>query len=167
MSYRWKETLQKTSGRPNPDDESRTQYHRMVHSAQELISLKGWDPARVGLWVDYGCIEQDDPVVKDRGVNSLAAVIRQVDAMISLVDDQYFERAWCSVEVEFVQRMRRKNGVPLWFADTEGHLGRAPTISTTLEAAHDHEGGDPETLKLSYESDRPKVRFLFLQASLI
>ena len=108
------------------------------------------------------------PHLEMRGVNSLAAVIRQVDAVISLVDDSYFERAWCSVEVAFTQRLRGKNGVPLWYVDEEVRpISANSAAASHLVEAKPVECAGPDLLKLSYETDRPTVKFLFLQASLI
>ena len=174
ISYRWRQTLRQTAyGKPSPDDELKTQFRRMVSSAETLVKQQRWDENKVGLWVDFGCIEQDDRVQQQRGVNSLAAVIRQVDAVISLVDEEYYTRAWCSVEIAFAQRLRSRNQVPHWFLETsltssrgQGDLSDADYSSVV---AHHPERvlGDPNTLNISFEKDRPSVRFLFLQASLI
>ena len=174
ISYRWRQTLRQTAGdKPNPDDELKTQFRRMVSSVETLVKQQRWDANKVGLWVDFGCIEQDDRVQQQRGVNSLAAVIRQVDAVISLVDEEYYTRAWCSVEIAFAQRLRSRNHVPHWFLETsltssrgQGDLSEADYSSVVVHHP-ELEPGDPSTLNISFEKDRPSVRFLFLQASLL
>ncbi|KAG7152015.1 hypothetical protein HYQ46_012157 [Verticillium longisporum] len=42
-------------------------------------------------------------------------IVAQCNAVISLVDGQYYERAWCSVEVMMVQQLRRAYGLHLWY----------------------------------------------------
>ncbi|RYO96123.1 hypothetical protein DL764_007527 [Monosporascus ibericus] len=62
--------------------------------------------------MDYVCINQDDPTA---GIATLPMILIQCDAVISLVDGQYYGRAWCTVEVHLIQTLQNLYGLYTWF----------------------------------------------------
>lgn len=109
---------------------------------------------------DFACVDQDDP---GRGVSALPIIIAQCDAVISLVDDAYYERAWCCVEVRMTQAMRSWPFQHGWYqhvvpsdGSREGVLQTRTDINVRMKDT-----------KLSFESDRPKVMFLERQSTLL
>ncbi|KAK8129291.1 hypothetical protein PG999_001671 [Apiospora kogelbergensis] len=97
----------------SPDDEDKTQYRRMIHATKELLQLHPEvDRERLGIWVDYSSVDQDSP---SAGVNALPMIVAECDAVISLVDNEYYERAWCSVEIAFIQQLRKSYHRHLWY----------------------------------------------------
>jgi hypothetical protein len=92
-------------------------------------------------------------------------VIAQCDAMISLLDSEYYERGWCSVEVMMVQTLRRSYGLHLWFEDVPAREDELSNI-WLLRKADDREIIMKDVL-LSYEEDRPKIMFLERQSKLL
>lgn len=96
-------------------------------------------------------------------------ILAQCNAVISLVDDKYHKRAWCSVEVMMVQTIKKSYNLHLWYE----HVLIQPGESK------DGGGGkwvlregpmDLEVMaekQLSFEEDRPKVLFLERQSKLL
>ncbi|KAI0630345.1 hypothetical protein C8Q77DRAFT_1064118 [Trametes polyzona] len=153
MSYVWNHKWTVT---PSPDDEEHTRYHRMLSAIDAFLERHPEvDRSKLGIWVDYACVDQDSPAA---GVNALPLNLAQCDAVISLVDEKYYTRAWCSVEVLMVQTLRRSWGIHLWYeCDQEGKLREGP---------HDLDVDMRET-KLTFEEERPKLRFLERQSRLL
>lgn len=89
-------------------------------------------------------------------------IVAQCDVVISLVDDEYYHRAWCAVEVMFIQRLVKSYRKHLWYehvAVTNGeYVLREGPIELDVSMAQK---------KLSYEEDRPKVLFLERQGKLL
>lgn len=181
MSYRWIH-MDAITMIPSPDDPDRhTQYKRMVRAVDQLLLLQpSIDRDRVGIWVvsssdpihnsmsskltpgqDSACINQDDPAP---GVSALPILLAQCNAVISLIDEEYHTRAWCSVEVAMVQQLRESYKLHLWYEQKdyeslslEQSLIRGPD-NLVINMAEKH---------LTYESDRPKVLFLERQSKLL
>ncbi|KKZ63060.1 hypothetical protein EMCG_02561 [[Emmonsia] crescens] len=169
FSYRW---INKESGASSPDDTKNTQYCRMIDAAEQFLKLHpSVDRERLGIWIDQACINQDDPAP---GVSALPMILVQCDAVISLFDDTYHQRAWCSVEVMMVQTLRKSYSQHLWYEqvlapqsqgdDDAGESGNEKWIL--------REG--PIELKivmaekqLTFEEDRTKVLFLERQSRLL
>lgn len=82
----------------------------------------------------------------------------QCNAVISLFDERYYSRAWCSLEALVVQTLRRAWRMHSWYVcDMEGTLSEAP-----------HEFDVDMTGKeLTYEDERPKLEFLERQSKLL
>lgn len=99
-------------------------------------------------------------------------LLAQCDAVISLVDDQYYDRAWCCVEALMIQRLRGSYNTHLWYeqptkiqgADDEGP--GAATYEYLREVRMELEI-EVAKKKLSYESDREKITFLERQSYLL
>lgn len=98
-------------------------------------------------------------------------IIVQCDTVISLVDEEYYDRAWCTVEVMMVQTLINSYKLHSWYEDRP------------VEPDENHEGGggkhalrpgpvhiqlDPVAKKdCSKESDRPRLQFLERQSKLL
>ncbi|KIO11996.1 hypothetical protein M404DRAFT_19820 [Pisolithus tinctorius Marx 270] len=150
FSYCW---INKGPGtaRDTPDDSDNTQYKRMVNAIESFLRLHpSVNKERVRIWVDYACVDQDNPAP---GVAALPMIIAQCDALISLVDDAYYTRAWCSVEAMMVQTLRRSYSHHMWYehvlSDSGGGILREGPMNLEIVMT------DKE---LTYEEDRPKGR---------
>lgn len=106
-----------------------------------------------------------------RGVVALPMLLAQCDAVISLIDDTYYDRAWCAVEVMMIHTLKQSYNIHEWYEQ--------PIVGESI-------GGSPKSLtcgklreapmgrvirmadkQLSFESDRPKVMFLERQSKLL
>ncbi|KAK3991251.1 hypothetical protein QBC44DRAFT_263383 [Cladorrhinum sp. PSN332] len=162
FSYRW---INKDKTAKTPDDSVNTQYRRMVSATEEFLKFHPEvDESTLGLWIDHACVDQDNPTA---GVNALPLITAQCNVVISLTDDEYHARAWCSVEVMMVQALRRSYNLHLWYEHVLPPPGSEPGTAATLR-----EG--PIDLKivmadklLTFENDRPKVLFLEKQSRLL
>ncbi|OTA52080.1 hypothetical protein K449DRAFT_379668 [Hypoxylon sp. EC38] len=166
FSYRW---AGNGSGSKMPDDEQNTQYNRMLCAVEQFLELQPHvGREKLGVWIDYACIDQDDPLP---GAHSLPLLLVQCDAVISLVDDSYFDRAWCSVEALLVQTLKKSYGVHLWYQQVCVPLEEGPGDSTRRWTLTEGPMDDVISIaekSLSFEEiDRPKVMFLERQSKLL
>lgn len=102
-----------------------------------------------------------------RGVSALPMIIAQCNAVISLVDDKYHSRAWCSVEAMMIQTLKKSYKMHLWYEhqlpqkhdgeEDAGGLREGPLDLHIFMEEKD----------LTFESDRPKVLFLERQSKLL
>nr|POF01032.1 hypothetical protein CFP56_20980 [Quercus suber] len=165
FSYRW-------LGRNAPDDAKQTQYSRMK-SAMALFmdQHKELDEEQ-----DVASIDQIDKDVdgKQRGINALPLIVAQCNAIVSLVDDTYFDRAWCVVEVQMMQILRDSYGLhECWNhylkGDDQGPPGLHPAPSFPL--IEDNLvctiGSNKHKLKLSHAGDEHTVKFLVRQSKIL
>lgn len=104
------------------------------------------------------------------GVSALPMIVAQCDAVISLVDDDYYTRAWCTVEATIVQTLRRSYHMHLWFEQ----VPLRPESKTTQAGERWCLRAAPWNLEfsmadkgLTFEEDRPKVMFLERQSKLL
>jgi hypothetical protein len=51
-------------------------------------------------WIDWACIDQDDPQVKWRQVQALPVYMRCCNFFVGLCWGKYFQRAWCRLELK-------------------------------------------------------------------
>lgn len=89
--------------------------------------------------------------------------LAQCNAMISLLDDSYYNRSWFRVEVLVLQVLSRVyDGVYLWYEqsdDAAGHIRPLrPGPNLVIDMSQKH---------VTYESDRPKLLFLERQIRLL
>ncbi|KAK1246400.1 hypothetical protein MKX08_000202 [Trichoderma sp. CBMAI-0020] len=160
ISYRW------IGGKNGPDDDSGTQWRRIIDAVEKFKKVNPHlDPDCLGLWLadllvdkDYFCVDQVDGREKERGVDALPLAVVQCNAMISLVDDTYYERAWCAVEVMLMRAIVESYGLHQWWEDCDGSFKEGDT-SHVLDVGN---------LKLTEEKlDRPKIDFLMRQSKLL
>lgn len=110
---------------------------------------------------DYACIDQEDSREKQRGIDALPIAATLCNAMISLVDDTYYERAWCMVEVMIMQELKLSYGLHQWWTHSASDGRLRPGIRDLRDL-------DVTKLKLSQEEvDRPKIDFLARQSKLL
>lgn len=105
-----------------------------------------------------------------QGVSALPMIIAQCNAVISLVDDKYHSRAWCSVEVLMVQTLKKSYNLHLWYE----HVLAQPDAIEEKVGSKGILRDCPIDLKiaiiekdLTFEEDRPKVLFLERQSKLL
>lgn len=121
-------------------------------------------------------------------MSALPLIIAQCDAVITLRDDDYFERAWCCVEALITSTLRDDYHVNAWFEQVpacngDGAAGSAASTSLALPPLPGGPLKEPRRwqlrytepmskvaladTKLTHESDRPKVMFLERQSKLL
>ena len=104
------------------------------------------------------------------GVSALPMIVAQCEAVISLVDDTYHQRAWCSVEVMIAKTLKKSYNLHLWYEhvlvrsdqneDRDGQkwvLREGPMDLVIVMAEK----------QLTFVEDRPKVLFLERQSKLL
>ncbi|KAL8734615.1 MAG: hypothetical protein Q9181_003149 [Wetmoreana brouardii] len=110
----------------SPDDENNTQYRRMLDAIEQFLEFHpNVDKNNLSLWVDHACVDQDEPML---GVSALPMIVTQCDAVISLIDDRYYNRAWCCVEAMMVQTLRKSYGLHLWHEHVQGKDGEHSSL---------------------------------------
>ncbi|KAF4832580.1 hypothetical protein CGCSCA4_v013595 [Colletotrichum siamense] len=162
MSYTW--SKQKRVGGFSPDDMENTKYHQMMSALESfLLEHPDVDPKTVCVWLDWACIDQDNRGVQTRGVAALPMCVAQCNAMISITEDNYYERAWCCVEVITIRALERSYHAHGWYefgydASQERKILRDGRVTEALSVA---------SAKVTVDSDRPKLEFLERQAKLL
>jgi len=107
---------------------------------------------------DYACVDQKDAQEKQRGIDALPLAVTQCNAMISLVDGTYYERAWCAVEFMLMRALCKSYELHQWWEHANGTL-RKGDMEQVLNV---------DNLKLTKEGvDRPKIDFLIRQSKLL
>ncbi|KAH8719305.1 hypothetical protein GQ44DRAFT_751726 [Phaeosphaeriaceae sp. PMI808] len=114
FSYRWiSKGSDAQASNFSPDDDANTQYNRMLRAIKQFIDLhRDIDQDQLCIWIDFACVDQDH---QRPGVAALPLNLAQCNAMISLVDEKYYERSWCCVEVLMIQTLRKAYGIHLWY----------------------------------------------------
>lgn len=100
-------------------------------------------------------------------MNALPLAVAQCDVVISLVDDDYYRRAWCAVEVRLSRELlgHHRHEWREHILSQPGDLVNGSLLPRDEEPPDDSELGPG---LLSYETeDRPKVDFLIRQAKLL
>ncbi|KAE8315174.1 hypothetical protein BDV41DRAFT_200098 [Aspergillus transmontanensis] len=159
ISYRW------INGDPaclaSPDDTNHTQYHRMIRAIEAFLETHdSINAQRLGIWLDWACIDQDNPLP---GIAALPLNLAQCDAVISLLDNSYHSRAWCCVEVMIIQILRRSYGLHSWYEHTKIENTQHWAIKEGPFEFQSSIAGK----QLSSEQDRPMILFLERQARLL
>ena len=164
FSYRW---LNSDPWASTPDDIQNTQYLRTVIAIDDFLKAHpDVNTETLGIWIDYACIDQEDPM---SGIAALPMIIAQCNALISLVDANYYNRAWCSVEVMMIQALRRTYNLHSWFehvANTEASKSGG-NYNWTLKKESSDFDIDLTTKQLRFEHDWSKVKFLERQCKLL
>ncbi|KAI0766107.1 hypothetical protein BD413DRAFT_571385 [Trametes elegans] len=152
ISYRW---INESSGATSPDNADHTQYRRMLEAIKAFLGENPTiDPTKLGIWLDFACVDQNSP---KSGVNALPMSLMQCNALISLVDEGYYTRAWCSIEALMIQTLRRAWGLHAWYVfDGQGKLLLQPPDREVVAGE-----------RLTYEEDRPAIEFLKRQSRLL
>ena len=78
ISHRW-------WGGNHPDDKEQTLKHGIIcRGIEALIRRDNLDASRVGVWIDYACIEQDNDEEMQNGIDSLIAYVHCLRACVFL-----------------------------------------------------------------------------------
>jgi hypothetical protein len=88
--------------------------------------------------------------------------LAQCSAMISLIDDRYYERSWCCIEVMMIQTLRKAYDLHLWYEHVIDSTGK----EFLREGPKDLEIRMAEKM-VTLESDRPALLFLERQMKLL
>ncbi|EXL63245.1 hypothetical protein FOCG_01605 [Fusarium oxysporum f. sp. radicis-lycopersici 26381] len=163
FSYRW---INNT--RQLPDNAEHAQYRRMILAIKQLLEqYQEVDETKVGIWVDYSCINQED---SESGVHALPMILAQCNAVISLVDNDFPTRAWCSLESLLVQTLKQSYSIHQWYEQVplgHGEDGEGGYGSWKLKVASINEKLNIREKSLTVKDDWPKVLFLEKQAKLL
>ncbi|KAK1976221.1 hypothetical protein LZ30DRAFT_785724 [Colletotrichum cereale] len=160
ISYRW---INRTPGARSPDDNGHTQYRRMIDAIEHYLRLNPpLHEDKLGVWMDHACVNQDHP---NTGVSALPMIIAQCDAMISLVDEDYYDRGWCAVEVMMAETLRSSYGIHQWYEHVVRPHGSG--VEGVLREAPGRPIGMMRDKRLTFETDRPKILFLERQSKLL
>ena len=158
FSYRW---VNKDPWTTSPDSTERTLYPRVIKAVEEFLNFHPEiDRDSLGVWIDVACINQDDPMP---GISALPMIVAQCNTLISLVDDGYHDRAWCSVEVMMNLALSRRCRLYMWYEYREDPVtadGNANPGVYGLRTGPEHLDVELARKHLSFEGDRPKVLFL-------
>jgi len=124
VSHRW-------WGGSLPDDEERHKHAIIVRGILALTRKLGIDSNLIAVWVDYACIDQDDPHLQMLGVQSLVHWAMLSDFLLipsfprkedshafrhAVLPTQllnYGERAWCRLEAYIFLCVSEAEGKPL------------------------------------------------------
>ncbi|KAI0410136.1 hypothetical protein F4802DRAFT_593005 [Xylaria palmicola] len=178
FSYRWIGRTDDEAGdqhleRPvtRPDNDENRQYKRMLSAIDQFLLLHpSIRRESIGIWVDYACVDQDDSF---RGMNTLPLVLTQCNTIISLLEEDYDERAWCCAEALLAQILKQSYGYHLWYESVPGRVtgntshGAGAMPKEALREASIDRKIVPALAKLTFEADRPIIRFLERQARLL
>lgn len=118
------------AGEPHPDDEMRTKYHLTVSGIELLARQRNWELSRLGVWMDYACIEQDDLRLRSAGVRSLIGYMCRCSLVmiptstkpdfptVHRMPSEYGERAWTRLEALgcYVQGLLNDQKPELYFS---------------------------------------------------
>ncbi|KAL8706950.1 MAG: hypothetical protein Q9225_007895 [Loekoesia sp. 1 TL-2023] len=114
---------------------------------------------------DHSCINPEDPMP---GVAALPVIIAQCDAVISLADDKYYDRAWCSVESLLAQTLKGPNDEHQWYEQVfQESDGEDPSGCWVFRKGPMDMNIDVAQKELTFEEDRPRVLFLERQSKLL
>ncbi|KAJ4295065.1 hypothetical protein N0V90_007073 [Kalmusia sp. IMI 367209] len=162
FSYRWiaKDPNVQASGL-SPDDDANTQYNRMLRAIELFLDLhRDVNREQLCVWIDFACVDQDH---ERPGVAALPMNLAQCNAMISLVDEKYYERSWCCIEVLMMQTLRKAYGIHMWYE----HIIEPGTAKDSLRTGPWDLDINMAEKQVTYESDRAKILFLGRQTRLL
>ncbi|EXJ63433.1 uncharacterized protein A1O5_11482 [Cladophialophora psammophila CBS 110553] len=162
FSHRW---IHKRGHQVFPDDPENSQYHRMVQATRDFLDLNPTvEPDGLGIWLDYACIDQDNPAP---GIAALPMLLAQCDAVISLVDDDYYKRAWCVLETVMIQTLEKSYQRHRWYEHAPSSEKGSDDKEWTLRAGPLDLEITAANKELTIEEDRPKILFLERQTKLL
>ncbi|KAJ4985129.1 hypothetical protein SVAN01_09356 [Stagonosporopsis vannaccii] len=163
FSYRWiGKEYDVGTAEPSPDNPTHTQYKRMLKAIEQFLNLHhDVDRDHLGIWIDFACVDQD---YQKPGVAALPMNLAQCNAMISLTDEDYYNRSWCCVEVLILQVLRKAyDGLYLWYE----HIDHPTGAEKPLRPGPANLVIDMSTKDVTDERDRPKLLFLERQMRLL
>jgi tetratricopeptide (TPR) repeat protein len=185
ISYRWMGNGSQLSSH-DTDSVQHTQYKRVRSAVGDFLDTHPEkSPEKIAVWLvrvisytlllspcpylysqDSACIDQDETAKKVRGISSLPLIIAQCDAIISLVDDTYYSRAWCAVEVLLMQTMALYKRHEC-FEHLLNDPSSDPVNGHLQQRVRSFEVDKISDPRVTYESDRPLIAFLVRQSKLL
>ncbi|KAI4256985.1 MAG: hypothetical protein L6R42_005918 [Xanthoria sp. 1 TBL-2021] len=185
FSYRW---INQDPNVSSPDDSQHTQYKRMIVALEEFLKIHPeTDRKKLGIWLvsrsicfyctfiwtailtpstqDFACIDQDNPA---SGVLALPLNLAQCNSVITLADQEYESRAWCSVEALLAHTLRNSYHQHTWYEQVLISVGKDDQPAfRLLQGRYDMTIPMSEKRLRFEEDDRPKVVFLERQRHLL
>ncbi|PPJ54076.1 hypothetical protein CBER1_06341 [Cercospora berteroae] len=162
FSYRW---INADPWAREPDDEENTQHQYILQAIERFLVLHpSVDPQKLGIWIDFACIDPERP---ESGVAALPMLLAQCDAVISVVDDKYYQRAWCNVEVMMIHKLRKTYGVHHWYEFAASAVLQEDGTTTGLRPGPADIRVSLKDKLLRFEEDRAKILFLGKQCDLL
>jgi hypothetical protein len=101
------------AGMAHPDDQAGSKHALICAAIEKLANKKAWNLDLVFLWLDFCCVEQDDPHLLLEGVKSLRGYIAICNALlvpstevpaldgektVEKIGGDYGDRAWTRLE---------------------------------------------------------------------
>ncbi|CAM9785465.1 unnamed protein product, partial [Discosporangium mesarthrocarpum] len=99
VSHRWLEPDFK-----NPDNHSKTKFYQVYYLVQKLAQSLGRSPHDFYLWIDYSCVNQQDPA---EDLFALPYILDSCDLMAYIEHEEYWDRAWPRTEHFLFHKLRR------------------------------------------------------------
>ena len=185
FSYRWINHDPKFS---SPDDSQHTQYKRMIAALEEFLKIHpGTDRKKLGIWIvsrsicfhctviwtailtpstqDLACIDQDN---SEPDVRALPLNLAQCNSVITLADQEYESRAWCSVEALLAHTLRNSYHQHTWYEQVPIRVEKDDQPAFILQQGQFNTTIPMSEKRLQFEEvDRPKVVFLERQSHLL
>ncbi|KAL8765110.1 MAG: hypothetical protein Q9209_007709 [Squamulea sp. 1 TL-2023] len=163
FSYRW---INQEPSASSPDDSENTQYHRMIAALEEFLKLHPEiHREKLGIWMDFACIDQDKPA---SGVRALPLNLAQCNAIIALTDTEYESRAWCGVEALLAHTLQDSYHHHTWYEQVPNGVGEDGRQAYKLEPGQLGLAIPMSEKRLRFEEeDRPKIVFLERQSHLL
>mmetsp|Transcript_3495 Transcript_3495/g.6027 ORF Transcript_3495/g.6027 Transcript_3495/m.6027 type:complete len:359 (-) Transcript_3495:1508-2584(-) len=176
-----------------PDEADNRKWKMIVSAIHRTIKKFRWDPDSVRVWIDYSCLDQNNFDRLMAGVHSLPIYVLSSDVVISLPDENYYNRAWCLMEVMYARLSQEGRKFPHRFdmvkkEDVSDCAGGGDDILSGFnllmneedaDAAGDDDGyvlrpddgtsaiKNPREGQFTSEKDRRSIRFLELVARLV
>jgi tetratricopeptide (TPR) repeat protein len=147
-----------------PDEADNRKWKMIIIAIHRTIEKFEWDPACVRVWIDYSCLDQNNFDRLMAGVHSLPIYVLASDVVISLPDENYFNRAWCLMEVMYARLSREGRKFPQRFdflkdEEADDFILRPDDGKSELK--------NPREGQFTSEKDRRSIRFLELVARLV
>lgn len=87
-------------------------------------------------------MNQEDDDLKATSIVSLPLNLAECNAMISLIEDNYYERSCCSIEVMIMQTLRKSYKFHMWFVDTMDEVSGRHFFAERSRGLGDQHGGE-------------------------
>lgn len=159
ISHRWLSPSNDAKS-AHPDREN-AKYDIIVEGLERL--LKGLDLKHVFVWIDFCCIDQDDPERKSRGVSSLSGYIERSDVLLTPYTEKFANGSAEISTGKMSADLRRDLGLFTKFKSLSEYVSRGWCRLEMFLASNCPlpEGGLQyfERLGISTRNDRPHLLF--------
>jgi len=89
VSHRWARASEQP---PHPDHPDNSKHRLIVEGVKQVARERRWKRSGTLLWIDYSCINQEEPAARDAGMKALIGYMAMCNAMlvpVSEAPDQY------------------------------------------------------------------------------